>query len=175
MAPIARAGCSPETAPEIFSTASFTAPALPISRLHRTSLMASCCKMPISPQRCVARPRTTSRFPRSCANCAGYLEKEFELLKPRAVLALGAIAFHAYLRLLVQGRNDSSRALRTGLPMARNSRCPQICRFFSPAIIPASRTRRPDALRRRCFTEFCCKFAAPLRSPPHIDCAPLGA
>src|ERR1700732_4959743 len=50
-------------------------------------------------------PPDNKPLPSELANCAGYLEKEFELLKPRAVLALGAIAFHAYLRLLVHRGN----------------------------------------------------------------------
>jgi uracil-DNA glycosylase len=35
-------------------------------------------------------------------NCAGYLEEELDLLRPRAVLALGGVAFHAYLHLLIR-------------------------------------------------------------------------
>jgi uracil-DNA glycosylase family 4 len=50
-------------------------------------------------------PPDNKPLPEELLNCAGYLEEEFEILRPRAVLALGGIAFHAYLRLLVkQGR-----------------------------------------------------------------------
>jgi uracil-DNA glycosylase family 4 len=38
--------------------------------------------------------------PDEIANCRSFLEAELELLRPRAVLALGRIAFDAYLRLL---------------------------------------------------------------------------
>jgi uracil-DNA glycosylase family 4 len=38
--------------------------------------------------------------PGEVANCRPYLEAEFGLLRPRAVLALGKIAFDGYLRLL---------------------------------------------------------------------------
>jgi uracil-DNA glycosylase len=55
-------------------------------------------------------PPDNKPLPSELANCAGYLAKEFELLKPRAVLALGAIAFHAYLRLLVHRGKIVSRA-----------------------------------------------------------------
>jgi uracil-DNA glycosylase len=50
-------------------------------------------------------PPDNRPLPEELRNCAGYLEEEFEILRPRAVLTLGAIAFHSYLRLLVkQGR-----------------------------------------------------------------------
>jgi len=39
------------------------------------------------------------------ANCSPYLEAELALLRPRAVLALGAIAFDTYVRLLI-GRGE---------------------------------------------------------------------
>ena len=47
-------------------------------------------------------PPDNRPLPEELRNCAGYLEEEFAILRPRAVLALGAIAFHAYLRLLVK-------------------------------------------------------------------------
>ena len=53
-------------------------------------------------------PPDNRPLPEELRNCAGYLEEELAILRPRVVLALGAIAFHAYLRLLVkQGRIDS--------------------------------------------------------------------
>ena len=53
-------------------------------------------------------PPDNRPLPEELRNCAGYLEEEFGILCPRAVLALGAIAFHTYLRLLLkQGRIDS--------------------------------------------------------------------
>lgn len=54
-------------------------------------------------------PPDNRPLPEELRNCAGYLEEEFAILRPCAVLALGAIAFHAYLRQLVkQGRIASS-------------------------------------------------------------------
>ena len=47
-------------------------------------------------------PPDNRPLPEELHNCAGYLEEEFAILRPRAVLALGAIAFHAYLRLLLK-------------------------------------------------------------------------
>ena len=45
--------------------------------------------------------------PEEIANCRPYLEAELELLRPRAVLALGKIAFDGYLKLLrIRGALD---------------------------------------------------------------------
>jgi uracil-DNA glycosylase family 4 len=50
-------------------------------------------------------PPDNKPLPEELRNCAGYLDEEFVILRPRAVLALGAIAFYTYLRsLLKQGR-----------------------------------------------------------------------
>ena len=58
-------------------------------------------------------PPDNKPLPEELRNCAGYLEEEFAILRPRAVLALGAIAFHTYLRLLIrQGRIDSAARYR---------------------------------------------------------------
>ena len=55
-------------------------------------------------------PPDNRPLPEELRNCAGYLEEEIAILRPRAVLALGAIAFHAYLRLLVRQGKLESRA-----------------------------------------------------------------
>jgi uracil-DNA glycosylase len=55
-------------------------------------------------------PPDNRPLPEELRNCAGYLEEEFAILRPRAVLALGAIAFHAYLRLLVKRKVIDSSA-----------------------------------------------------------------
>jgi uracil-DNA glycosylase family 4 len=56
-------------------------------------------------------PPGNKPLPEEIANCRAYLEAEYELLRPRAVLALGRIAFDAYLRLLRE-RGDIPRATR---------------------------------------------------------------
>jgi uracil-DNA glycosylase family 4 len=56
-------------------------------------------------------PPDNRPLPEELRNCAGYLEEEFAILQPRAVLALGAIAFHTYLRLLVNQGRIASRAV----------------------------------------------------------------
>ena len=55
-------------------------------------------------------PPDNRPMPEELRNCAGYLEEELAILRPRAVLALGAIAFHAYLRLLVKQGLLTSRS-----------------------------------------------------------------
>jgi uracil-DNA glycosylase len=45
-------------------------------------------------------PPGNKPLPEEVQNCSPYLEGELALLRPRAVLALGAIAFNTYLRLL---------------------------------------------------------------------------
>jgi len=55
-------------------------------------------------------PPDNKPLPEELRNCVGYLEEEFAILRPRAVLALGAIAFHTYLLLLVKQGHLASRA-----------------------------------------------------------------
>jgi uracil-DNA glycosylase family 4 len=45
-------------------------------------------------------PPANKPSPKEICNCEPYLEAEFDLLKPRAILALGHIAWTNYLRLL---------------------------------------------------------------------------
>ncbi|MCL6566346.1 MAG: uracil-DNA glycosylase [Acidobacteriia bacterium] len=72
-------------------------------RLHNAYICAAVrCAPPAN------RPR-----PEEIANCRPYLARELELLRPRAVLALGKIAFDAFLALLVeQGKLPSRAGLR---------------------------------------------------------------
>ncbi len=59
-------------------------------------------------------PPGNKPLPEEIANCSGYLEQELEILKPRAILALGAIAFHSYLRLLMRSGQLPRRAAGSG-------------------------------------------------------------
>jgi uracil-DNA glycosylase family 4 len=45
-------------------------------------------------------PPANKPLPSEAANCRPYFEKELEILRPRAILALGGIAMRAYLGLL---------------------------------------------------------------------------
>jgi uracil-DNA glycosylase family 4 len=58
--------------------------------------------------RCV--PPDNKPLPIEIANCSPYLEEEINILCPRAILALGSIAFETYLRLLVRRGELKSRA-----------------------------------------------------------------
>lgn len=55
-------------------------------------------------------PPDNKPLPAEVSNCRPYLEAEFDVLRPRAVLALGKIAFDACLALLVAQEKIRSRA-----------------------------------------------------------------
>ena len=55
-------------------------------------------------------PPGNKPLPSELRNCAGYLEAELDVLRPIAVLALGAIAFNAYLALLLRRAEIPLRA-----------------------------------------------------------------
>jgi uracil-DNA glycosylase len=54
-------------------------------------------------------PPANKPLPREILNCRGYLERELEVLRPRAVLALGKIAWDAYMEILKQEGKIASR------------------------------------------------------------------
>ena len=60
---------------------------------------------------CRCAPPENKPLPREISNCQGYLEREIEILKPRAILALGKIAWDGYLEILKQRGVIASRAL----------------------------------------------------------------
>jgi uracil-DNA glycosylase len=70
-------------------------------QLHHAYITATC--------RCA--PPENKPLPREVSNCRSYLERELEILKPRAILALGKIAWDAYLEILKQRGVIASRAL----------------------------------------------------------------
>jgi uracil-DNA glycosylase family 4 len=56
-------------------------------------------------------PPSNEPLPDELANCRPYLERDLEILRPHAVLALGGIAMRAYLNLLKDlGRIESAAA-----------------------------------------------------------------
>jgi uracil-DNA glycosylase family 4 len=55
-------------------------------------------------------PPANKPLPSEAANCRPYFEKELEILRPRAILALGGIAMRAYLSLLKDRRKIASAA-----------------------------------------------------------------
>ncbi|HKV64091.1 MAG TPA: uracil-DNA glycosylase [Candidatus Acidoferrum sp.] len=60
---------------------------------------------------CRCAPPDNKPLPKEIANCRGYLERELDMLQPKAVLALGKIAWDAYLEILKQRGVIASRAL----------------------------------------------------------------
>jgi uracil-DNA glycosylase family 4 len=60
---------------------------------------------------CRCAPPDNKPLPKEIANCSSYLEREMDILKPKAVLALGKIAWDAYLEILKQRGAIASRAL----------------------------------------------------------------
>jgi uracil-DNA glycosylase family 4 len=60
---------------------------------------------------CRCAPPDNKPVPKEISNCRGYLERELEILQPKAVLALGKIAWDAYLEILKQKGMIASRAL----------------------------------------------------------------
>src|SRR5260370_8104286 len=60
---------------------------------------------------CRCAPPENKPLPKEIANCRGYFERELEILKPKAVLALGKIACDAYLQASKQPGVLASRTL----------------------------------------------------------------
>lgn len=55
-------------------------------------------------------PPANKPLPSEVLNCRGYLERELDVLRPRAILALGKIAWDAYLQILKQQGKIASRS-----------------------------------------------------------------
>jgi uracil-DNA glycosylase len=55
-------------------------------------------------------PPANKPLPSEIQNCRGYLERELEALRPKAILALGKIAWDAYLEILKSEGKIASRA-----------------------------------------------------------------
>ena len=60
---------------------------------------------------CRCAPPDNKPLPQEILNCRSYLECEIEILKPKAILALGKIAWDGYLDILKQRGAIASRAL----------------------------------------------------------------
>ncbi len=54
-------------------------------------------------------PPANQPLPSEILNCRGYLERELEALRPKAVLALGKIAWDAYLDVMKRGGKIAAR------------------------------------------------------------------
>ena len=60
---------------------------------------------------CRCAPPENKPLPREILNCRSYLEREIEILEPKAILALGKIAWDGYLDILKHRGAIASRAL----------------------------------------------------------------
>jgi uracil-DNA glycosylase family 4 len=60
---------------------------------------------------CRCAPPDNKPLPKEIANCRGYFERELQILKPKAILALGKIAWDGYLEILKLRGLIESRAL----------------------------------------------------------------
>jgi len=81
-------------------------------------------------------PPKNKPLPQEILNCRPYLEAELDLLRPRAVLALGRIAFDGYLKLLqerglIQRRGDY--AFRHGASYQLPDGLPQLFAAYHPS------------------------------------------
>ncbi|HXY25852.1 MAG TPA: uracil-DNA glycosylase [Candidatus Acidoferrum sp.] len=60
---------------------------------------------------CRCAPPDNKPLPKEISNCRSYFERELEILQPKAILALGKIAWDGYLEILKQRGIIASRAL----------------------------------------------------------------
>ena len=104
-------------------------------------------------------PPGNKPLPSETTNCREYLERELELIRPRAVLALGGIAMRAYLRLLTDRgriarpgafafRHGASHALGEGLPRLFVSYHPSQQNTFTGKLTEAMLARVLHDIRR---------------------------
>jgi len=81
-------------------------------------------------------PPANKPLPSEILHCRGYLERELEILQPRALLALGKIAWDAYIELLKQQGRISSRAgfsFAHGAEFAVASDLPRLFGVYHPS------------------------------------------
>ena len=104
-------------------------------------------------------PPGNKPLPAELANCRPYFESELELLRPRAVLALGGIAMRAYLALLkdrgtlrrgaaIVFRHGASYDLGAGLPRLFVSYHPSQQNTFTGRLTEAMLERVLNDVRR---------------------------
>jgi len=104
-------------------------------------------------------PPANKPLPSELGQCRPYLEQELDILRPRAVLALGGIAMRAYLRLLkdrgelqshsgVQFRHGASYELGEGLPRLFVSYHPSQQNTFTGKLTEAMLARVLRNIRR---------------------------
>lgn len=101
---------------------------------------------------CRCAPPGNKPLPSEIANCRPFLEAELGLLRPRAVLALGRIAFDGYLRLLLARGKIASRAgyvFRHGARYALPNGLPRLFAVYHPSQQNTQTGRVTPAMYRR--------------------------
>jgi uracil-DNA glycosylase len=79
---------------------------------------------------CRCAPPENKPKPKEIANCRGYLEHELQILKPKAILALGKIAWDGYLDLLKSRGMIAARGLYPFAHGAEAELAPGLPRLF---------------------------------------------
>lgn len=101
---------------------------------------------------CRCAPPGNKPLPAEVANCRPYLEAELELLRPRAVLALGKIAFDGFLALLLSRGEIASRAgfvFHHGASYALPNGLPHLFAVYHPSQQNTNTGRVTPAMYRR--------------------------
>jgi uracil-DNA glycosylase len=81
-------------------------------------------------------PPANKPLPREIQNCREYLRRELAALRPRAILALGKIAWDAYLEILKQDGKIASRAaykFAHGAEVEIDSELPRLFGVYHPS------------------------------------------
>jgi uracil-DNA glycosylase family 4 len=81
-------------------------------------------------------PPANKPLPSEILHCRNYLERELEILQPRAVLALGKIGWDAYLEILRHGGYIASRAafrFSHGAEFAFTEKLPRLFGVYHPS------------------------------------------
>jgi uracil-DNA glycosylase len=81
-------------------------------------------------------PPANKPLPREIQNCRGYLKRELEAMRPKAILALGKIAWDAYLEILKQDGKIASRAaykFAHGAEVEFDSELPRLFGVYHPS------------------------------------------
>jgi uracil-DNA glycosylase len=101
---------------------------------------------------CRCAPPGNKPLPAEIANCRPFLARELELLRPRAVLALGKIAFDAFLAMLAkQGKLTSRAGLRFvhGASYRLPGTLPRLFAAYHPSQQNTQTGRVTEAMYRR--------------------------
>jgi uracil-DNA glycosylase family 4 len=101
-------------------------------------------------------PPANKPLPFEAANCRPYFEKELEILRPRAILALGGIAMRAFLGLLKERGEIASAAafsFRHGASYEFDDGLPRLFVAYHPSQQNTFTGRLTEAMMARVFRD----------------------